>query len=98
MTTETTTQLSPAEAIAVSREYFTRTLIGYSGTIEDETETSLLLNDFRNRIAIAATADDSVTRIRVSTLRPDERVAKYVTFIRTVGAAGSEASEATAGA
>ena len=98
MTTETTTQLSPAEAIALSREYFTRTLIGYSGTIEDETETSLLLNDFRNRIAISATADGSVTRVRVSTLRPDERVAKYVTFIRTAGAAGTESTEAATGA
>ena len=86
MTTETTTRLSPAEAIAVSREYFTRTLIGYSGTIEDETETSLLLNDFRNRIAITAVAADDgepVTRVRVSTLRPHEGVAKYLAYIRT---------------
>ena len=88
MTTETTTRLSPTEAIAVSKEYFTRTLVGYSGTIEDETETSLLLSDFRNRIAISAVADEeggAVTRVRVSTQRPDEGVAKYLTFIRTAG-------------
>ena len=86
MTTETTTRLSPAEAIAESKKYFTQTLIGYSGTIEDETDTSLLLNDFRNRIAISAVpaeADEAATRVRVSTLRPDERVAKYLSFIRT---------------
>jgi len=89
MTTETTTRLSPADAIAESKKYFTRSLIGYSGTIEDETETSLLLNDFRNRIAISAVAADdgaAPTRVRVSTLRPDERVAKYLSFIRTAGA------------
>ena len=101
MTTETTTRLSPEEAIAVSREYFTRTLIGYSGTIEDETETSLLLNDFRNRIAISATAGnegESATRVRVSTLRPDALVAKYVTFIRTAGPLASASERGAAGA
>lgn len=88
MTTETTTRLTPVEAIAESKKYFTRTLIGYSGTIEDETDTSLLLNDFRNRIAISAVAgedDEAATRVRVSTLRPDERVSKYLSFIRTAG-------------
>jgi hypothetical protein len=97
MTTETTTPLSPAEAIAESKRFFTRTLIGYSGTIEDETDTSLLLNDFRNRIAISVIAPEqgeTSTRVRVSTLRPDERVAKYVSFIRTArpatGIAGAE--------
>lgn len=98
MTTETTTQLSPAEAIAESRRYFTRSLIGYSGTIEDETDTSLLLNDFRNRIAISAVATEdgeAPTRVRVSTLRPDERVAKYLSFIRTAGSGASSSGEAT---
>lgn len=86
MTTETTTSLAPADVIAESRRFFTRMLIGYSGTIEDETDTSLLLNDFRNRIAISVippTDDEGSTRVRVSTLRPDERVGKYVSYIRT---------------
>ncbi len=101
MTTETTTRLSPAEAITESKKYFTRALIGYSGTIEDETETSLLLNDFRNRIAISAVAADddaAVTRVRVSTLRPDERVAKYLSFIRTADPAASATDAGGAGA
>lgn len=101
MTTETTTRLSPTEAITESKKYFTRALIGYSGTIEDETETSLLLNDFRNRIAISAVAADddaAVTRVRVSTLRPDERVAKYLSFIRTAGPGASATGAGGAGA
>ncbi len=83
MTRETTTQLSPAEVIAESKLFFTRLLVGYAGTIEDETDSSVVLSDFRNRIAISAWTSDGTTRVRVSTQRPDERLSKYLMFIRT---------------
>lgn len=99
MTSETTTALSPTEAIAETKRFFTGSLVGYSGTIEDETDTSLLLNDFRNRIAISAIGPrdgPGSTRVRVSTLRPDARVAKYLSFIRTARPEAAAAPEPSA--
>ena len=86
MITETLTDLAPERVIEDAREFFTDEGALHSATIVDESETHITLGMFRSRLAISAFPDPSEpgrTRVRVSTLRRNDAVGKFLAFIRT---------------
>lgn len=86
MTRETTTTLSPARVLELARRFFMSDLSVYSAWLEEESETHLTFSAFRSRIAVSAVPDpedDGLTRVRVSTLRMDEVIGKFLTHVRT---------------
>ncbi len=92
MITETLTDLAPERVIDNARRFFTDEGALHSATIVDESETHITLGMFRSRLAISAFPDSSEsgrTRVRVSTLRRNDAVGKFLAFIRTGGTEGT---------
>ena len=95
MITETLTDLAPERVIEDARRFFTDEGAFHSATIVDESETHITLGMFRSRLAISAFPDVSEkgrTRVRVSTLRRNDVVGKFLAFIRTGGSEGDTAA------
>jgi len=96
MITETVTDLPPVRVIEEARQFFTDEGALHSATIVDESETHLTLGMFRSRLAISAFEDSGGTgrtRVRVSTLRRNDVVGKFIAFIHTAGVEGAETGE-----
>ena len=96
MITETVTDLAPESVIREARGFFTDEGALHSATIVDESPTHITLGMFRSRLAISAFPDKVAgrTRVRVSTLRRNDAVGRFIAFIKTGGsgelAAGPE--------
>ncbi|MFQ5529156.1 MAG: hypothetical protein ACE5FP_02290 [Gemmatimonadota bacterium] len=93
MITETVTDLPPERVIEEARQFFTDEGALHSATIVEESETHLTLGMFRSRLAISAfrdAAEPNRTRVRVSTLRRNDAVGKFMAFIHTGGNTGGE--------
>ncbi|MFQ5888771.1 MAG: hypothetical protein ACE5JR_01825 [Gemmatimonadota bacterium] len=83
------TELSPAAVLEEARRFFTGEDSVYAASIEEESEAHLTLATFRSRIAVSAfpdPADQGRTRVRISTLRPDDAIGKFLSYIRTAPA------------
>jgi hypothetical protein len=87
MISETVTPLSPERVLEEARRFFTQEDSVSSANIVDESDRHLTVNTFRSRLAISAWPDDdgSGTRVRVSTLRRQESVGKFLSWLQTVG-------------
>lgn len=98
MITEVITQLSPEAVIDEARSFFTDEGAFHSATIIDEGDTHLTLGMFRSRLAITAFPDpgDAGTRVRVSTLRRNDAVGRFLTLV-TTGGSRDAAGDAAAG-
>lgn len=93
MTLETTTEIAPEKVLAKAREFFTGDESVYSAWLENESDTHLTFGTFRSKIAVSAFPDpegDAPTRVRVSTLRVDDSIGKFMTYIRTLSPEGAE--------
>jgi len=93
MITETLTDLAPERVIEDARRFFTDEGALHSATIVDESATHLTLGMFRSRLAITAFPDSverGRTRVRVSTLRGNDAVGKFIAFVRTGGTEGAK--------
>jgi len=88
MTTETTTELSPEAVLEEARRFFLDENSPFSATPVSESAGHLTLATFRSRMAISAFRDETrdATVVRLSTLRPDESVGKFMAHVRTGGA------------
>lgn len=87
MTLDTATTLTPAEALEQARRFFTGSGATIQASIEEESDTHITFNTFRSRIVVSAfpdPRDEAPTRVRVSTLREEGAVGKFVTHLRTV--------------
>lgn len=87
MTLETTTAIAPEEVLQKAREFFTGDESVYSAWLENESDTHLTFGTFRSKIAVSAFPDPegkAPTRVRVSTLRVDDSIGKFMTYIRTL--------------
>lgn len=81
MTREIRTGLSPAEVVTEALRFFTSEKALYPASVERDSETHIVLATFRNRIAVSAFPDPGeagMTRVRLSTTRPDDGVAKFL--------------------
>ncbi len=95
MISETLTDLAPERVIEDARRFFTDEGALHSATIVDESKTHITLGLFRSLLVIAAFPDVSETgrtRVRVSTLRRNDAVGKFLAFIRTGGSEEDTAS------
>lgn len=96
MTREITTSLSPREVLEEAKRFFMSSLSVYSAWLEEESETHCTFSTFRSRIAVSAFPDpegEAPTRVRVSTLRVDEALDKFLTHVRTLDAPGVRRGE-----
>lgn len=87
MTLEETTDIAPEQVLEKAREFFTGDDSVYTAWLEDESDTHLTFGTFRNKIAVSAFPDpegEAPTRVRVSTLRVDDSIGKFMTYIRTL--------------
>ena len=101
MISEVVTKLSPEAVIEEARRFFTDEGAFHSATIVDESDTHLTLGMFRSRLAISAfpaggDGVDGLTRVRVSTLRRNDAVGRFLVLIETADPDASPADEVTA--
>ncbi len=86
MISETTTALAPEQVLLEARRFFTDEDSISAATIVDESDRHLTLATFRSRIAISAWSDEGeTTRVRVSTLRGQDAVGRFLSMIRSAG-------------
>jgi hypothetical protein len=85
MITETTTPLSPAQVLDEARRFFTGEDSVFAATVVDESDRHVTVATFRSRLAISAWEDEAVegTRVRVSTLRRQDAVGKFLSWLET---------------
>jgi hypothetical protein len=89
MISETTTSLEPGEVLDEARRFFTEEDSVSAATVVDESDHHVTLATFRSRLAISAwTDEDSArTRVRLSTLRGQEAVGKFLAWLESAGRA-----------
>lgn len=85
MITETTTALAPEQVLEGARRFFTARNSLAAATVVDESDRHITLATFRSRLAISAWVEDGAgeTNVRVSTLRRDDSVGKFLSWLRT---------------
>ncbi len=86
MTSETTTDMPPAEVLAMAREFFAGPEAVHDMSISDASETHVEFASFRSSLLVAAFPDPDDgerTRVRVSTLREYGAADRFVTWVRT---------------
>ena len=86
MTVEIETGMPAAEVLETARRFFTEEDSPYQATPVSESAQHLTLATFRSRLAISARTEDGRTLVRVSTLRPDSSVGKFLALVRHAGA------------
>jgi len=85
VTTEMTSSLAPGAVLAAARRFFVGTNRLADAWIESESEAHIAFCTFRGNLSIAAFADpahDTLTRVRVSTLREEGLVPRLVAYLR----------------
>lgn len=89
MITEVATSLSPEAVIEEARLFFTDEEAFHSATIVDESDTHLTLGMFRSRLAISAFPGrkEGETRVRLSTLRRNDAIGRFLALIESGGSA-----------
>jgi hypothetical protein len=90
MITETTTRLAPDQVLDGARRFFTAEDSLSAATVVDESERHVTLATFRSRLAISAWPDEAAgrTRVRVSTLRRQDSVGKFLSWLATADPVG----------
>lgn len=101
MISEVVTKLSPEVVIEEARRFFTDEGAFHSATIVDESDRHLTLGMFRSRLAISAfpdegSSDEGRTRVRVSTLRRNDAVGRFLVLVETADPDASSTDEVTA--
>ena len=95
MTSETTTDLPPADVLEMARSFFTGPEAIHEMSISESSDTHVEFASFRSSLVVAAFPDpeeEGRTRVRVSTLREYGAADQFLTFVRTA----SEKVEASA--
>ncbi len=85
MITETTTLLAPNEVLDGARQFFTAEDSLAAANVVDESDRHVTVATFRSRLAISAWEDEALgkTRVRVSTLRRQDSVGKFLSWLTT---------------
>ncbi|MBT8462137.1 MAG: hypothetical protein KJO44_06390 [Gemmatimonadetes bacterium] len=83
MITETSTRLAPQEVLEGARRFFTQENALSAANVVDESDRHVTVATFRSRLAISAWTDekDGQTRVRVSTLRRQDSVGKFLSWL-----------------
>jgi hypothetical protein len=85
MITETSTRLAPQDVLAGARRFFTRENALSAANVVDESDRHVTVATFRSRLAISAWKDEEAgeTRVRVSTLRRQDSVGQFLSWLST---------------
>jgi len=83
MTVETETDLTPAGVLDAARRFYTDEDSPYAASPVSESATHITLATFRNRLVISARDAEQRTLVRVSTLRPDSSVGRFLSLLRS---------------
>lgn len=86
MTSEATTELPPARALELARDFFTGSDAVHEASISEESDSHITFATFRSRIVVAAFPDpagEATTRVRVSTLREYAVADRFLTYLRS---------------
>jgi hypothetical protein len=86
MVTEITTRLAPDQVLNGARRFFTAEDSVSAATVVDESDRHVTVATFRSRLAISAWTDEAggETRVRVSTLRRQDAVGRFLSWLETV--------------
>ena len=88
MTREIRVDLPPPDVLARAKRFFAGPESGYAGSIDGEGDGFVRFRTFRGTIAVSARREgegDSLTRVRVSTLRAHPSVPLFLTWLRESG-------------
>lgn len=90
MITETTTRLAPGDVLDGARRFFASEDSLSAANIVDESDRHLTVATFRSRLAISAWPDKETgeTRVRVSTLRRQDSVGQFLSWLSTADPTG----------
>ena len=90
MIRDTTTRLAPEQVLNGARRFFTAEDSLSAATVVDESDRHVTVATFRSRLAISAWTDEEggETRVRVSTLRRQDAVGRFLSWLETVDPAG----------
>jgi hypothetical protein len=91
MIRETVSDLTPEGVIEEARRFFTDEDAAMPATVVEESPRSVTLSTFRSRLAISAfpDPDGNGTRVRISTLRRNDAVGKFVSLVsRAIAGSG----------
>jgi hypothetical protein len=85
MITETTTRLTPEQVLDGARRFFTAEGSLSAANVVSESDRHVTVATFRSRLAISAWEDEALgeTRVRVSTLRRQDSVGKFLYWLTT---------------
>ena len=85
MITETTTRLTPEQVLDGARRFFTAEGSLSAANVVSESDRHVTVATFRSRLAISAWEDEALgeTRVRVSTLRRQDSVGKFLSWLTT---------------
>lgn len=86
MTSETTTDIPPAEVLEMARAFFAGPEAVHEMSISEASETHVEFASFRSSLLVAAFPDpdgEGRTRVRVSTLREYGPAGQFLTWVRT---------------
>ena len=83
MITETTTRLTPEQVLDGARRFFTAEGSQSAANVVSESDRHVTVATFRSRLAISAWEDEALgeTRVRVSTLRRQDSVGKFLSWL-----------------
>ncbi len=87
MTRESLVSLSPEAVIDLAKLFFTDAASGYAGSLVEEGEGFARFETFRGHLAVSASPDGELTRVRCSTLRYHASIGKFLTLLETESAA-----------
>jgi len=87
MITETTTRLTPEQVLDGARRFFTAEGSLSAANVVSESDRHVTVATFRSRLAISTWEDEELgeTRVRVSTLRRQDSVGKFLYWLTTTG-------------
>ncbi len=87
MTRESLVSLSAEAVIDLAKLFFTDAASGYAGSLVEEGEGFARFQTFRGHLAVSASRDGDMTRVRCSTLRYHPSIGKFLTLLETESAA-----------
>ncbi len=95
VTTETTSDLTPEQALQAARDFFLGPGAEPAAWLETESGRHLSLCTFRGNLAVAVFEDPEVptrTRVRITTLREEGLVPRLIAHLDSVSAGSMAAS------
>lgn len=100
MTRETTTKLTPERVLQEAKRFFSGDGSVFAAYPIEEGDRYVTFGTFRGQISVFADVDPEIegrTRVRASTLREDDAVGKFITYLRSFPAARRPAASRASG-